>query len=525
MAKNKKNYLLIPSVPTPNGRLHLGHIGGPFLSVDILARYLRLRGHSAWIISGTDSYESYTAGKAEEEGLTPEETGNHYHDLIAHDLKSMHIQCDQFVNPLAEPWNTSYHTWHEQIMQQLLHNKAMVLLKEKMPWDQKNQRYLNGYWLQGNCPVCFEKTASYFCECCGAHFRPEEMICDTHIGPREVENIFLELPKHVELNSKGINKNLETLFHRYQMLQNNRFRLTTQCNWGLADNTDNTGTRTLFSYGFIFAYFLMFGEIAGTLMGSNKNAFAVDSEVITISSFGIDNALPFLSSALGISTACPQYKPFDYYLVNYFYYLDGSKFSTSRQHMIGVDDAINQKGLSSDLIRLYLASLDVRNQTGNFVLDEFIQYYNRTLDWLECYVMRGIPNIPAVITSPCEERLQHQLRDLFAIQEEALQPHHFLPHLGVRSLSDWMILGQNLEPNSNDYFWWLKGFTLVIYPYMPELGGKIWSALGYKHSPVQTDFFAQPARPLQKEIKLTLKRITHEFESHTEGLSYEPNAS
>ncbi|KTC80565.1 methionyl-tRNA synthetase [Legionella cherrii] len=139
--------------------------------------------------------------------------------------------------------------------------------------------------------------------------------------------------------------------------------------------------------------------------------------------------------------------------------------------------------------------------------------------------MRGIPNIPAVITSPCEERLQHQLRDLFAIQEDALQPHHFLPHLGVRSLSDWMILGQNLEPNSNDYFWWLKGFTLVIYPYMPELGGKIWSALGYKHSPVQTDFFAQPACPLQKEIKLTLKRITHEFESHTEGLSYEPTAS
>lgn len=46
------------------------------------------------------------------------ETGNYYHDLIAHDLKSMDIQCDQFVNPLAEPWNTAYHRWHEQIAQQ-----------------------------------------------------------------------------------------------------------------------------------------------------------------------------------------------------------------------------------------------------------------------------------------------------------------------------------------------------------------------------------------------------------------------
>ncbi|CAM2887763.1 methionyl-tRNA synthetase [Legionella steigerwaltii] len=525
MPENKKNYLLIPSVPTPNGRLHLGHIGGPFLSVDILARYLRLCGHSAWIISGTDSYESYAAGKAEEEYVTPEETGHHYHGLIAHDLKSMHIQCDQFVNPLAEQWRTPYQTWHEQIFQQLLENKATVLLKEKMPWDEKNQRYLNGYWLQGNCPACFEKTASYFCENCGAHFRPEEMIYDPHAPKREVENIFLELPRHVELSSKGINKNIEALFQSYQILQNNRFRLTTQCEWGLADNTDHTHSRTLFSYGFVFTYFLMFGEIAGNLMGINQNAFAVDSEVITISSFGIDNSLPFLSSALGISAGCPQYKPFDYYLVNYFYYLDGSKFSTSRQHMIGVDDAINQKGLSSDLIRLYLASIDVRNQTGNFVLDDFIHYYNKTIDWLEHYIAQGILRLPEVVTSICEERLQHQLHDLFAIQEHALQPNHFFPHLGIRSLNDWMILGQNLERSSNDYFWWLKGFTLVIYPYMPELGEKIWNALGYNELPVQADFFSKPPRPLQKEIKLTLKRITHEFEMHTEGLSYEPNAS
>lgn len=89
----------------------------------------------------------------------------------------------------------------------------------------------------------------------------------------------------------------------------------------------------------------MFGELAGKLMGINKNAFAHDADVVTICSFGIDNALPFLSSVLGISHGCPQYKSFDYYLVNYFYYLDGSKFSTSRQHMIGVEDAIHRKTL------------------------------------------------------------------------------------------------------------------------------------------------------------------------------------
>ncbi|AWN75557.1 methionine--tRNA ligase [Legionella anisa] len=525
MTENKKNYLLIPSVPTPNGRLHLGHIGGPFLSVDILARYLKLCGHSAWIISGTDSYESYAAGKAEEEHLSPREIGHYYHALIAHDLTLMDIQCDQFINPLDGQWSTSYQEWHEQILQQLLDNKATVLLKENMPWDDKNKRYLTGYWLQGNCPVCSENTTSYFCEHCGAHFRPEEMIRDDHLEQKTVENIFLELPDDVELSSQGIDQKIVTLFQRYRMLQNNRFRLTTQCNWGLADNTDPAHSRTLFSYGFVFAYFLMFGEIAGKLMGINKNAFAVDSDVVTISSFGLDNSLPFLSSALGISAGCPQYKSFDYYLINYFYYLDGRKFSTSRQHMIGVDEAINQKGLSSDIIRLYLASIDVRSQTGNFVLEEFILYYNKTIDWFEHYIIQGIQNVPDRVRQPSNQQVHHQLCDLFAIQENALQPDHFSPHIGVQSLNDWLVLGKNLSRSPGDYFWWLKGFTLVIYPYMPKLGKIIWNALGYERLPTQADFFVKPTRFLQKKIQLTLKRITTEFEMPVEEMSYEHNES
>ncbi|PWY56778.1 methionine--tRNA ligase [Legionella qingyii] len=525
MTGHKKNYLLIPSVPTPNGRLHLGHIGGPFLSADILARYFRLCGHCAWIISGTDSYESYAAGKAEEEHLSPEVTCHHYHALIAQDLEQMNIQCDEFINPLDKKWNASYQEWHEQIVQQLLDNNATTRLKENMLWDETNQRYLTGYWLQGNCPICYERTASYFCENCGAHFRPEEIIHEGGLEQKEVENIFLQLPRDVDLISKGINQNIQALFQTYQVLQNHRFRLTTQCDWGLADKTDPNHSRTLFSYGFVFAYFLMFGEIAAKIMGINKNAFAVDSDVITISSFGIDNALPFLSSALGISSGCPQYKSFDYYLMNYFYYLDGSKFSTSRQHMIGVDEAINQKGLSSDIIRLYLASIDVRNQTGNFVMDDFIQYYNKIVDWLEQRVIQGIQNLPERVINSCTQSLQHQLFELFTTQEHVLQPTQFLPHIGVQSLNDWMVLNQSIDPCTDDYFWWLKGFSMVIYPYMPELGETIWHALGYEQLPTYADFFVKPTQSLQKQLQLTLKPITQEFEAQAEGICYEQNKS
>lgn len=91
-----KNYLLIPSVPTPNGRLHLGHIGGPYLSTDILARYLRLCGHSARMITGTDDFESYVTAQAAKEQRTPEQICRYYHSLIADDLAAMDIEPDHF---------------------------------------------------------------------------------------------------------------------------------------------------------------------------------------------------------------------------------------------------------------------------------------------------------------------------------------------------------------------------------------------------------------------------------------------
>lgn len=524
MDEKKKKYLLIPSVPTPNGRLHLGHIGGPFLSVDIFARYLRVCGHSAWIISGTDSYESYAAGKAEEEHKKPEEISHHYHALIAEDLQLMNIQVDQFINPLASQWQFSYQQWHEKIFQQLLDNNATSLLTEKIPWDDENKRYLTGYWLHGNCPVCSKKTTSYFCEACGAHFRPEEITQKNKGIQKTVENIFLHLPKQVELRSRGVNEQVETIFQKYQVQQNHLFRLTTHCSWGVPDPTDQNKDRTLFSYGFIFAYFLMFGEIAGKVMGINSNAFAADAEVITISSFGIDNALPFLSSALGISLGCPQYKAFDYYLVNYFYYLEGRKFSTSRQHMIGVDEAITRKKFSSDIVRLYLASLDVRHQPGNFVMNDFIHFYNKTIDWIESLSTQGMKHLAEEKRYLCDEYLKTQLSDLFAIQADSLQPNHFLPHQAIQVLDNWITLGKGLSQSSGNYFWWLKGLTLFIYPYMPELGQTLWNTLGYDGLPSIADFFTPPKYPLQK-LQLSIKHINQDFGIFKEEINYEPNES
>ncbi|MGW5023703.1 cupin domain-containing protein, partial [Streptomyces albidoflavus] len=47
--------------PTPNGGLHLGHLAGPYVRADMLARALRSMGREARYVTGTDDHQSYVA--------------------------------------------------------------------------------------------------------------------------------------------------------------------------------------------------------------------------------------------------------------------------------------------------------------------------------------------------------------------------------------------------------------------------------------------------------------------------------
>ncbi|CEK10398.1 methionine--tRNA ligase [Legionella hackeliae] len=490
----KKEYLLLPSVPTPNGPLHLGHIGGPYLSADILSRYLRTQGHSALLLCGTDSFESYVTAQAEKENKPPQTICDFYHPAIENDLQAMDIQVDYFLNPLNEQWFPRYKKWHEKILHQLMTRGFTQLITEQFAWNEQHQRYLVGCWLEGFCPVCNIETESYFCEECGAHYRPEEAYPKSISNKKDVTNLFLKLPFLKTINLPGVSATLNQKFLDYLNQQNGLFRLTTNADWGLPYNNSST----LFSYGFIFCYFLLFGELAGELTGKGKNAFAADSDITTIASFGHDNFLPFLSSTLGISAACEGYKPFDYYLVNYFYALDGNKFSTSRRHAIWVGEVIHNKRLSSDVIRAYLASINVREKTGNFNSAEFNHYYSYSLEWIKTYVFDTLPLFSSSKPAECPADIKSKLLLFLARQESALNPHQFSPHIAINSLSEWLQVGHELKSHPS-YFWWLQTLALFIYPFMPRLGGELWQILGYQGIPLKEQLFT-PSNGLYQQV-------------------------
>jgi len=479
----RNQYLFIPSVPTPNGPLHLGHIGGPYLSADVCARALRMQGHDAVIICGSDSYESYVMRAADRQVCTAQAIANHYHQQIAADLKAMNISVYDFINPLDETWQVGYQNWHEKILSELQDKHALLEVTEKIAWDDVRQRYLTGADLEGYCPCCQQPVTSYFCEQCGAHFKPENVTQQSseHLL-HQVNNLFLRLPiDDLNLNN-GINDNIRKTYATFLNQQQQLFRMTTHHEWGLAYGHQ----QTLFSYGFLYAYFLFLSEIAQTALKSYQHPFSINSTVTTISCFGIDNAVPFLASTHGISSYCNQFKPFDYYLINYFYYLDGSKFSTSRRHAIWVNDLIYQQQRNSDIVRLFLASINVRDGIGNFCQTAFEQYYQAKIQQIAGIIATPIAATPFDMAN---QQLQADCRNRLQRQEKYLSLSNYAPNHAVVDIEQWLTLSANYQDNCHDYYWWLKTLCVLSYPFMPIQAKQWWLQLGNTGEPSLLNFF------------------------------------
>ena len=86
------------SWPYPNGEKHIGQIAGSYLPPDIFSRYQRMTGNQVLMISGSDAHGTPLTIKAEEEGTTPIEIVNTYHELFIEGCLDMGITFDLFTH-------------------------------------------------------------------------------------------------------------------------------------------------------------------------------------------------------------------------------------------------------------------------------------------------------------------------------------------------------------------------------------------------------------------------------------------
>ena len=184
--------------PYANGPRHIGHVSGFGVPSDVFSRFMRMRGHNVLMVSGSDEHGTAIQVKADQEGLTAEQTANKYHAQIVQDLHGLGLSYDLYTRTTTDN--------HAEVVQDVftaLHENGYIFSETQMgAISPSTGRTLPDRFIEGTCPFCdYDSARGDQCDNCGKQLDPIDLK-----NPRsrtngetpefvETEHFFLDLPK------------------------------------------------------------------------------------------------------------------------------------------------------------------------------------------------------------------------------------------------------------------------------------------------------------------------------------------
>ncbi|TAJ17494.1 MAG: methionine--tRNA ligase [Dehalococcoidia bacterium] len=193
--------------PYANNHLHAGHLAGAYLPADIFARYQRMRGNRVLMVSGSDSHGTPVTVRAEQEGTTPEDVFQRYHQSFLDTFKGFGISFDLFTST-----DTANHIEvTQQLFLQMLEQGDLYEADQELLFDSIAGRFLPDRYVEGICPKCsFDGARGDQCDNCGSTLdaldliNPRSKLSDATPERRKSRHFFLRLTAFTERLMKWI---------------------------------------------------------------------------------------------------------------------------------------------------------------------------------------------------------------------------------------------------------------------------------------------------------------------------------
>jgi len=183
--------------PYSSSHIHVGNVAGAYLPADIFARYQRLRGNDVIMVSGSDSHGTPITVKADEDGVSPREVFERYHQSFLDGFVKLGLAYDLFTHTDTE----NHHRVAQDIFLTLLENGYLSQKTTQQLYCEHCHKFLPDRYVYGTCPHCDSEDArGDQCETCGRPLDAIEIIdptcklCGHHPVIRETEHFFLDLP-------------------------------------------------------------------------------------------------------------------------------------------------------------------------------------------------------------------------------------------------------------------------------------------------------------------------------------------
>ncbi|MCC6175010.1 MAG: methionine--tRNA ligase [Chloroflexi bacterium] len=165
--------LVCTAWPYVNGSLHVGHLAGVYVPADTFARFQRLRGNDVLMVSGSDEHGTPITVRAEQEGVSPKEIADRYHEEFLGYWRDLGISYDLYTRTGTDT--------HRRVVQDefLLLQERGYLFEQTTEafYDEKAGRFLPDRYVEGVCPNCgYAKARGDQCDNCGKLLDPIDLI-------------------------------------------------------------------------------------------------------------------------------------------------------------------------------------------------------------------------------------------------------------------------------------------------------------------------------------------------------------
>ena len=94
MIEKFKRHLVTAALPYANGPVHIGHLAGVYVPADIYVRFLRMNDEDVIFIGGSDEHGVPITIKALQQGVSPQEIVDKYHEMIKKSFEEFGISFD-----------------------------------------------------------------------------------------------------------------------------------------------------------------------------------------------------------------------------------------------------------------------------------------------------------------------------------------------------------------------------------------------------------------------------------------------
>ena len=383
--KEFKRHLITSALPYANGPIHIGHLAGVYVPSDIYTRYLRLRGKDVIHICGSDEHGVPITIKARQEGVTPREIVDRYHEMNKSAFEKFGISFDIY----SRTSNKVHYETASEIFKTLYDKGEFIEKTTPQYYDDEAKQFLADRYIQGTCPHCSNENAyGDQCEKCGTSLNATDLISprSTISGStpvmKDTRHWYLPLDKYEPFLKKWI---LEGKKHwkpnvygqcKSWLDQGLQPRAVSRdLDWGVPLPLENAEGKVLYVW-----FDAPIGYISATReLTPDWEKYWKDSGTRMVHFIGKDNIVFHCIVFPSILNAEGSYILPDNVPANEFLNLENDKISTSRNWAVWLHEYMDEFPGKQDVLRYVLCANAPETKDNDFTWKDFQARNNNEL--------------------------------------------------------------------------------------------------------------------------------------------------